>query len=118
LIDEHLMAPASMLCSSHLTRSDAMSTFKLTFGMTARILGAVGGLSIATPAPAQEVIYEPAYCAQYYPNANCQNMGPGNPNDIHYPRRAVRNAEMAPPGGIALKRPRKHHAASSAARRP
>ena len=22
---------------------------------------------------------EPGYCAFYYPNANCQNKGPGNP---------------------------------------
>ena len=28
---------------------------------------------------AQEVIRDPGYCAQYYPNANCQNYGPGNP---------------------------------------
>ncbi len=28
---------------------------------------------------AQQVIYEPGYCAFYYPNANCQNKGPGNP---------------------------------------
>ena len=28
-----------------------------------------------TPALAQAVIY----CAQFYPNANCQNLGPGNP---------------------------------------
>jgi hypothetical protein len=28
---------------------------------------------------AQEVIYNPGKCAQYYPNANCQNLGPGNP---------------------------------------
>jgi hypothetical protein len=50
-----------------------MSTFKL--------LGAVAILStaIATPAPAQQVISEPGYCAFFYPNANCQNKGPGNP---------------------------------------
>jgi hypothetical protein len=23
---------------------------------------------------------EPDYCAFFYPNANCQNKGPGNPN--------------------------------------
>jgi hypothetical protein len=34
---------------------------------------------LATPAAAQEVIYNPGYCAQFYPNANCQNKGPGNP---------------------------------------
>jgi hypothetical protein len=94
-----------------------MSIFRLTIG----IFGAVAAASavIATPALAQEVIYEPGYCAQYYPNANCQNMGPGNPNDINYRRGADRNVAMTPAGasaGIAVKRPRKHHAASSAMR--
>ena len=32
-----------------------------------------------TPAAAQAVISEPGYCAQFYPSANCQNRGPGNP---------------------------------------
>jgi hypothetical protein len=35
--------------------------------------------ALGTPAMAQAVIYEPGYCAQFYPNANCQNEGPGNP---------------------------------------
>jgi hypothetical protein len=35
--------------------------------------------ALATPALAQAVIENPGYCAQYYPNANCQNLGPGNP---------------------------------------
>jgi len=25
------------------------------------------------------VISDPGYCAQFYPNADCQNLGPGNP---------------------------------------
>jgi hypothetical protein len=33
----------------------------------------------ATPALAQAVIEDPRYCAQFYLNANCQNLGPGNP---------------------------------------
>jgi hypothetical protein len=37
------------------------------------------GAHIAVPAAAQEVIPNPGRCAQYYPNANCQNYGPGNP---------------------------------------
>jgi hypothetical protein len=50
-----------------------MSTFKL--------LGAVAVLSslAATPVLAQAVVQEPGYCAFFYPNANCQNKGPGNP---------------------------------------
>jgi hypothetical protein len=44
----------------------------------------IGAALVATaatgnPAGAQEVITEPGYCAQFYPNANCQNIGPGNP---------------------------------------
>jgi hypothetical protein len=35
--------------------------------------------ALIMPAKAQQVISEPGYCAQFYPNANCQNKGPGNP---------------------------------------
>ena len=42
--------------------------------------------TLAGPAMAQEVIYNPGYCAQFYPNANCQNMGPGNRYTGSYPR--------------------------------
>jgi hypothetical protein len=34
---------------------------------------------VASPVSAQHVIYNPGWCAQFYPNANCQNYGPGNP---------------------------------------
>src|SRR4051812_48193494 len=47
--------------------------------------------AIASPAMAQEVIYNPGYCAQYYPNANCQNRGPGNPYTGSYQRQAYRD---------------------------
>ena len=39
----------------------------------------VATTAIATPASAQRVVTNPGYCAQFYPNANCQNYGPGNP---------------------------------------
>jgi hypothetical protein len=39
----------------------------------------VATAAFATPALAQAVIEDPGYCAQFYPNANCQNHGPGNP---------------------------------------
>ena len=83
-----------------------MSTFKL--------LGAVAILStaIASPAPAQQVISEPGYCAFFYPNANCQNKGPGNPYTDPNARRgfaptAWSSGETV---GIAVKRPRLHRA--------
>jgi hypothetical protein len=46
-----------------------------------RLAGAVAALVTiaATPVLAQQVISEPGYCAFFYPNANCQNEGPGNP---------------------------------------
>ena len=40
---------------------------------------ALATTAFVTPALAQAVISDPGYCAQFYPNANCQNYGPGNP---------------------------------------
>jgi hypothetical protein len=45
------------------------------FGTAAVILSS----ALATPVMAQQVISNPGYCAQFYPNANCENGGPGNP---------------------------------------
>jgi len=55
---------------------------------TYRLLAAAAVLSVLTgPAMAQPVISEPGYCAFFYPNANCQNKGPGNPyTDPNYQR--------------------------------
>ena len=91
-----------------------MSTFKL--------LGAVAVLSaaMATPALAQAVISEPGYCAFFYPNANCQNKGPGNPyTDPNYQRGAIQNERAWSSGetvGVAPVRSHKHRAASAAKR--
>ena len=47
---------------------------------TIKLLGAaLVAAAVATPALAQAVISEPGYCAFFYPTANCQNKGPGNP---------------------------------------
>lgn len=43
--------------------------------------------ALASPVMAQEVIYNPGYCAQFYPNANCENKGPGNPYTGDYQHR-------------------------------
>jgi len=42
---------------------------------TAALLAA----AFAGQAHAQAVVEDPGYCAQYYPNSNCTNYGPGNP---------------------------------------
>src|ERR1700710_1375652 len=71
-------------------RADAKARFALLQRRTAmtnlRLLGAAAILStaLAGPALAQQVISNPGYCAQFYPNANCQNKGPGNPYTERY----------------------------------
>jgi hypothetical protein len=52
-----------------------MSIYRLVGAAALAVISAAA----VTPAMAQQVIYEPGYCAFYYPNANCQNKGPGNP---------------------------------------
>jgi hypothetical protein len=49
--------------------------------MKIALIGAaiVAATALVTPAMAQAVISEPGYCAQFYPSANCQNQGAGNP---------------------------------------
>jgi hypothetical protein len=38
----------------------------------------VAAAAFVTPALAQAVTSIPGYCAEFYPNANCQNLGSGN----------------------------------------
>ena len=95
-----------------------MSTFK----PTCKFVGAVAILSaaIASPVKAQQVISEPGYCAFFYPNANCQNKGPGNPyTDPNYQRNGGQSSGILSTGetvGVAGKRPRTRRSESSAAR--
>lgn len=53
------------------------------------LLGAalLAATSFALPASAQQVISNPGYCAQFYPNANCQNRGENSPYNGDYQRR-------------------------------
>ena len=62
-----------------------------------RLLIAAAALAVITgPAMAQQVISEPGYCAFFYPNANCQNKGPGNPyTDSNYQRSVTERNAMA-----------------------
>src|ERR1700730_19080445 len=85
-------------------RRNEMSVFKL-FGAEAILLTAS-----ATPVLAQPVISEPGYCAFFYPYANCQNKGPGNPyTDPNFRRGAVQNDRAWSSGetvGVVRKRTR------------
>ena len=81
---------------------------------TSRLLGVMAVLStaIVTPVTAQPVMTNPGYCAFFYPNANCQNKGPGNPyTDPNYRRYGGQSSGSGPwPSGetvgVAPKRPR------------
>jgi len=79
-----------------------------------RLLGAAAALAVMTaPATAQQVMGEPGYCAFYYPNANCQNKGPGNPYTD--PRRFNQGYGMpggAPTAGVVVKK-RAHRSLTS-----
>ena len=70
-----------------------------------------------TSAPAQQVMSEPAYCAFFYPNANCQNKGPGNPyTDPNYRRNGGQSSGPWPSGetvGVAPKRSRTRSATTT-----
>jgi hypothetical protein len=79
------------------TRRTVMSCLKL--------LGAVAILAagMAAPAWAQAVISEPGYCAFFYPNANCQNKGPGNPytDSSYYTRQGAYPGPVAATGAAS-----------------
>lgn len=49
--------------------------------MNIKLLGAVAiaATTLAGPAMAQAVVNNPGRCSAQFPNANCQNLGPGNP---------------------------------------
>jgi hypothetical protein len=104
--------PAVVLMRYKSHRRNPMSSF--------RLLGVVAVLSaaIAIPAAAQPVISEPGYCAFFYPNANCQNKGPGNPyTDPNYRRDALQyGPSSGQTVGILPKRSRPHRATSSSMR--
>jgi hypothetical protein len=79
-----------------------MSTYRLVAAMA--VLSALTG-----PAMAQQVISEPGYCAFFYPNANCQNKGAGNPYTGSTYQRTINQGYPSAPGqtvGVARKRPR------------
>ena len=65
----------------------------------ALLLAPVFACVFAAPASAQAVIDNPGMCAQLYPDANCENYGPGNPYTGAYSSRDLpgANAFMAVP---------------------
>jgi hypothetical protein len=62
---------------SHVGFAPSNQETKMKFALIGAT--AVAAAAFATPVLAQAVISDPGKCAQYYPDANCQNLGPGNP---------------------------------------
>jgi hypothetical protein len=59
--------------------------------MKAKLFGlaVIAASALASPAMAQAVINDPGRCSAEFPNANCTNLGPGNPyTDGSYRSRA------------------------------
>jgi len=83
-----------------------------------RLVGAAAALAVMTApgmtrASAQQAMSEPGYCAFYYPNANCQNKGPGNPYTD--PRRFNQGygiPDGAPAAGVVVRK-RAHRSLTS-----
>jgi hypothetical protein len=74
---------------------------------TFRFLGAIALLlAVTAPAAAQQVISEPGYCAQFYPNANCQNKGPNNPYTGGYQRNVQNDGMSSGNQAVVVKRTR------------
>ena len=57
------------------------------FGAAAALATMLASPALTSPAMAQEVISNPGYCAQFSPDANCQNKGANNPYTGDYQRR-------------------------------
>jgi hypothetical protein len=80
-----------------------------------KLLGAVAALSALTAVPvsAQAVISEPGYCAFFYPNANCQNKGPGNPyGNYQQPAAQANDWPGGKTVGVTSKRSRAYRSAA------
>jgi hypothetical protein len=92
-----------------------MSKFTLLGAMIAAILST----AIAAPALAQAANSEPGYCAQFYPNSDCNSDGPETPGSNKTQGEAVENdaseaAPVSPPVKPAKPRKQVHRSAAAA----
>jgi hypothetical protein len=111
--NQPLWPPEAAPPSSNGWNASRVSRFsiwnKRESSMKIALLGAaLLAAALASPAGAQEVIYNPGYCAQFYPNANCQNKGPGNPYTGSYRRGGWHNG-YAWMGSRSWRHRHRHH---------
>ena len=74
--------------------------------------------AVAPPALAQAANAEPGYCAQFYPNSDCNSVGPDTPGSNKTQGEAVENeaseAAPVPPAKPAKPKKQVHRSASTA----
>ena len=78
-------------------------------------LAALLPLAVAPQAWAQEANPEPGFCAQFYPNADCNSIGPATPNKATAVEPEEAPAAMPAPVPTPRKRPKKKVQTSAAA---
>jgi hypothetical protein len=94
-----------------------MSKFKVLSAVTVTILGA----AVAPPAWGQSANPEPGYCAQFYPNSDCNSVGPDTPGSKKMQDEAVENEvneakPASPPVKPAKARKQTHGSAAAGAK--
>ena len=72
-------------------------------------------LAVAPRAWAQAANPEPGYCAQFYPNADCNSVGPATPNKATAVRPDEVPAAVPAPVPTPKKKPKKKPQTSTAA---
>jgi hypothetical protein len=78
-------------------------------------LAALLPLAVASQARAQEANPEPGFCAQFYPNADCNSIGPATPNKGAAAEPEEAPAAMPAPVPTPRKKPKKKAQTSAAA---
>jgi hypothetical protein len=92
-----------------------MSKFTLPGAAIMALLSATA----ATPALAQAANSEPGYCAQFYPNSDCNSIGPDTPGSNKQGEAVeddpVEAAPVSPPAKPAKPKKQVHRSASATA---
>jgi hypothetical protein len=83
--------------------------------LAALALSALLSLAVAPQAWAQAANPEPGYCAQFYPNADCNSIGPATPNKATAVEPDEAPAAVPAPVPTPKKKPKKKPQTSAAA---
>lgn len=78
-------------------------------------VGALLSLAVAPQAWAQAANPEPGYCAQFYPNADCNSIGPATPSKATAVEPEEAPASLPAPVPTPKKKPKKKPQTNAAA---